>query len=248
MLKGQILVKDGPLPLYYQLKELVKSQIQQGILGPGDSVPSERELIEMYEISRPTVRQAINELVIEGLLIREKGRGTFVSAPKIKQWFLESLTSFSDEMAQKGLTYSTKLLSIDTVVATTTLRDVFGSSHDNFYRLERLRYVKGKPVVLVTTFLPVSLFKDLEKENLDMKSLYDIVQHKYGYHLGGATRVLEAINASEEDAQWLEIGPMEAIQLIRTIGCLDNELPFEYSIARYRGDLSSFTVTLKHQR
>ncbi len=96
------LLKDSPLPLYYQLKELLKSHIELGILKPGDCVPSERELVETYEISRPTVRQAINELVVEGLLTREKGRGTFVSVPKIKQWFLESLSSFFGRNAEEG--------------------------------------------------------------------------------------------------------------------------------------------------
>jgi GntR family transcriptional regulator len=239
------LIKDSPLPLYYQLKEILKSQIERSELRPGEGIPSERELVEHYEISRPTVRQAINELVTEGLLTREQGRGTFVSTPKISQWFLESLSSFSEEMNMKGLTYSTKVLSVDTMASSSTLRAVFGTEYDQFYRVERLRYVEGKPVVLVTTYLPVALFPDLEKENLEVNSLYNIIQSKYRYRLDKATRVLEAIHAPEEDAKLLQINPSEVIQLIRTTGYLENDRAFEYSIARYRGDLSSFTVSLK---
>ncbi len=210
------LLKDSPLPLYYQLKELLKSHIELGILKPGDCVPSERELVETYEISRPTVRQAINELVVEGLLTREKGRGTFVSVPKIKQWFLESLSSFSEEMQKKGLAYSTKLLSLGRTAGTSTLRSIFGPAGSQFYKLERLRYAENKPVVVVTTFMPAELFPGLEEENLESQSLYSIIQNKYGFKLGSATRILEAIAATDEDAQLLEIEPQNAVQLIRT--------------------------------
>lgn len=248
MMDEKAISKDSPLPLYYQLKELIRSQIELNHLKPGDSIPSERELAERYGISRPTIRQAIQELVVEGLLIREKGRRTTVATPKFRQWFLESLTSFQDEMAQKRLSFSTKVLAFERVPASSTLREVLGANVNICYKLQRLRYVEGKPVVLVTTFLPLDLFPEMDRENLEQNSMYHLIQSKYGYRIGGATRVIEAINASAEDAKLLGIAPGDAVQLIRTTGYLDNNRPFEYSIAYYRGDLSSFTVNLKYSQ
>lgn len=242
------LQKESPLPLYYQLKEIIKRQIEEGHLQPGDAIPSERELVETYKISRPTVRQAINELVTEGLLFREKGRGTFVSKQKIKQFFLESLTSFSEEMKQKGLSFSTKVIGMEVVSNTSMLTSVFGDRYNKFFRIDRLRYVQGEPVVVVTTYVPCSIAPNLDEEDLINQSLYDILQNKYGLKISRATRVVEAINSSDEDAALLEIEPLSAIQLIRTTGYLEGDIPFEYSIARYRGDLSSFTVSLKYQK
>jgi len=242
------LSKDSPLPLYYQLKEIIKAQIAEGAWKPGDAVPSERELVERYRISRPTVRQAVHELVTEGLLTREQGRGTFVARPKIHQRFLESLTSFSEEMKEKGLSYSTKLLSIERIAPDSTLRSVFGDESSLFYRLERLRFVEGSPVLVVTTYLPAALFPELDREPLETESLYDIIESKYKRKLGRATRVLEAILVGEADAELLAVPPRSAVQLVRTTGFLEEGTPFEYSIARYRGDVSSFTVSLTFRR
>ena len=80
--------KDVPVPLYYQLKEIIREDIERGRLSPGRSIPSERELVDRYNISRMTVRQAISELVVEGYLYRQRGKGTFVAEPKIKQKLL----------------------------------------------------------------------------------------------------------------------------------------------------------------
>src|SRR5919205_4653418 len=90
-------VKSGPLPRYYQLKEIIREGIRSGAWPPGSLIPSERELCERYGISRMTARQSITELVNEGLLYREQGRGTFVGRPKIAQKLLR-LTGFTEDM------------------------------------------------------------------------------------------------------------------------------------------------------
>ncbi len=101
----QKLNRKIPVPLYYQLKEIIKEEIEEGKLKPGDPIPSERELSEKYGISRPTVRQALKELVYEGWLTREKGRGTFISKPKIDYGFIQHFTTFYDDMVKKVIHY-----------------------------------------------------------------------------------------------------------------------------------------------
>ncbi|WP_270179786.1 GntR family transcriptional regulator [Alkalihalobacillus sp. CinArs1] len=239
--------KDVPIPLYYQLKEILKERIKSGDLETGELIPSERELGEIYEISRPTVRQAINELVSEGFLRKEHGRGTYVAKQKISQWFLQNLTSFSEEMAEKGLDFSTTVLKKEVVGVDSTLEEVFEGNFEQFYRLERLRCVNGEPYVIVTTYIPVKLAEGLIDEDLEQYSLYKTLEKKYQFQIGYADRVIEASNANKEDADLLAVDSTSAIQLIKTRGYLENDEVFEYSIARYRGDLSNFTVRVPYQ-
>src|ERR1700680_2301875 len=98
-----ILERSKPLPLYYQLKEVLKQQIRAGHLAPHTAIPSEPELVSNYQVSRATVRQALTELVHEGLLYRLHGKGTFVCEPRVQQTQRQStLTSLSDELRQRG--------------------------------------------------------------------------------------------------------------------------------------------------
>ncbi|RXZ83533.1 GntR family transcriptional regulator [Paenibacillaceae bacterium] len=248
MLDNIKLDKDSPIPLYYQLKELIKSEIKQGHLNYGDMIPSERELVDVCQISRPTVRQAINELVTEGMLLKEKGRGTFVAKPKIDQWFLQNLLSFSKEMALKGLKPSTKVLKFEAIKTDEELHKIFGDDCKEVFCLERIRFADDQPVVVVTSYIPCHLAPNFLYENLEESSLYELIESKYGHQISHATRVLEAINVFEEDVKLLKVEPQASVHLIKTTGYLMNNQPFEYSIARYRGDNNSFTVTLKYQK
>ena len=90
--------KDIPIPLYFQLKEIILKQIRDGTYQVEDAIPTEKELSEMYNISRTTVRQAITELVQEGWLYRVKSKGTFVRTPKISQSFIQAIGSFNDQI------------------------------------------------------------------------------------------------------------------------------------------------------
>ncbi|MFC6600901.1 GntR family transcriptional regulator [Ectobacillus funiculus] len=102
--------------MYYQLEEQIKKQIESGELQPGDMLPSEREYAELINVSRMTVRQAMNNLVDGGYLYRQKGRGTFVAEKKVEQE-LGSLTSFTEDMKARGLVPSSKLLSFEIIPA-----------------------------------------------------------------------------------------------------------------------------------
>lgn len=105
--------KQSAIPLYFQLKQLVLGGIEQGILSPGDMIPTEQELSAMLGISRPTIRQALGELVNEGYLTRVKSKGTFISSPKLDAQFFQRLQPFAQELEQKGRKPSTQVLSLE---------------------------------------------------------------------------------------------------------------------------------------
>ncbi len=94
--------KDSPIPYYHQLKELLRHRIQAGVWPPGSQLPTEAEICRMFGVSRTTVRQALSELLHEGLIRRERGRGTFVNKPKIRERLVERLTGFYQDMVAQG--------------------------------------------------------------------------------------------------------------------------------------------------
>lgn len=239
--------RDIPIPLYYQLKEILLESIKH--TEKGTSFPTELELCERFDVSRPTVRQAIIELVNEGFLYRIKGRGTFIAEPKIRQDFLIALKSFSEEMQQKGLTPTTKVLDFRSVEC-----DERGSEAleipvgTDVVQLERLRFTDNEPVVLVMTFLPAARLPGILERHFENESLYHIIEVEYGYTIDRAVRTIEARIAGEYEANLLGVKKKTPVQYIETITYLRDNTPIEYSQAHYRGDRNTFTFELKKQK
>ncbi len=236
--------KNTPIPLYYQLKEILLEHLSEE--GVGNPFPTEHELCEHFGISRPTVRQAINELVAEGYLTRFKGKGTFVASPKIKQDFLLILESFNDEMRKKGLVPTTKVLEC-TIVASDEpvakmLRIPVG---DEVVRLRRLRFTNGQPIVIVVTHLPCVFVRAIVSKDLENNSLYDLLAQDFNLKIDHAIRTLEATIAGEYEAKLLGVKVGAPLQFIETVTFLEDETPIEFSHAHYRGDLNKFSFVLR---
>jgi GntR family transcriptional regulator len=238
--------RDIPIPLYYQLKEILLESIKQA--EKGSSFPTELELCKRFDVSRPTVRQAIIELVNEGFLYRIKGRGTFIAEPKIRQDFLIALKSFSEEMQQKGLTLTTGVLDFRSITCDERVGEALeipvGS---DVVQLERLRFADDEPVVLLLTFLPAAKLPGILERHFENESLYHIIEVEYGYTIDRAVRTLEARVAGERDAKLLDIKRHAPIQYIETIIYLRDNTPIEFSQAYYRGDRNTFTFELIKQ-
>lgn len=238
--------KSVPIPLYYQLKRQVLSMIEESVLQEGDMLPTENELCSLLDISRPTIRQAFSELVAEGYLSRYKGKGTFVSKPKVEERFFSKIESFNTEMIAKGMTPHTRVL----------LHEKLSGLHDANERLKipfdaplihlsRLRSADNIPLVYVDTFLPYNQYSELINVDFSIVSLYDSLEKLCNVHVSRVIREIESVNARRKEAELLEIAQNKAISLVKTIGYSDNSpLPVEYSIARYRGDLNKFAVEI----
>lgn len=236
--------KDIPIPLYYQLKEILLEGVKQA--SAGDSFPTELELCTQFEISRPTVRQAINELVIEGYLTRLKGKGTFISESKITQDFLVALESFADEMQRKGLVPTTRILELEMARADEKIGEALNVPiGQQVIKIRRLRFANETPIVLVVTFLPYEKFTDLLSRDLQNDSLYQIIEQEYGYKIDRSIRMLEARVAGEDEAELLKMKKGDPIQYIETTTYLLDGTPIEFSLSEYRGDRNTFTFELK---
>lgn len=240
--------KSTPIPLYFQLKQIILGMIENGELKPGDSIPTEYELISMYSLSRTTVRQAIIELVQDGLLYRVKGKGTFISKPKLAQDFMQRLESFGEQMNRLHVTPSTKVKNLKVLngsaVHKTILEGLNLNEDDQVIYLERLRFANDQPIVLVRTYLPMICLNILTM-NLEDVGLYETLSNSANTKIVEVERQVEAILSEPYESDLLEIPKHSAVQLTTTVGFNAYHSPIEYSVAHYRGDKNKFTVKLR---
>jgi GntR family transcriptional regulator len=238
--------KNVPIPLYFQLKTILLEYIKVTHTDLESPIPTEIDISKHFGISRPTVRQAIKELVVEGYLYRIKSKGTFISKPKIKQDFLLVLDSFNNEIRKKGMVPSTKVLGIDVVYAddkvSSALKMPLGT---RVIQLNRLRFANDEPIVFVVTYLPYDKCPDLMTMDLETQSMYEVLEKECGLVISGASRSLESILAGEFEAKLLGIEKGAPIQFFESVAYLTDGSPIEFSLAKYRGDRNKFTFELK---
>lgn len=237
--------KTIPIPLYYQLKNIIQSEIQKGTYQQGDLIPTEKELSEYFGLSRTTVRQAITELVQEGKLFRIKSKGTFVAKPKIKQDFIKRLETFNEQIRRLGMTPSTKLLEMKVVPAPEDVAEVLKLKPDaQCIEIDRLRFADSEPNVVVRTYLPYDRCSFVMQHDLEKESLYEILAQREQTRVYRINRIMESVLTSEEDARLLKINLGQPIHFFTSTGFNPAGDPVEYSQARYRGDRNRFEVDL----
>lgn len=237
--------KSVPIPLYFQLKELILKQIKDGTYKVEDPIPTEKELSEMYNISRTTVRQAITELVQEGWLYRVKSKGTFVRNPKISQSFTQAIGSFNDQIRALGMNPSTEVLDFKVINAPESVAEQLKlQQKDKVIYIHRRRFADNEPIVMVKTYLPYEKCRFVLDHNLVNGSLYSILGTKNETTISKILRYIEAVEANDYDVENLDVAPGSAIQKFLSIGYNADDEPLEYSLARYRGDKNRFEIVI----
>src|SRR5215207_6218112 len=195
--------RPGPAA-YVQIEEELAERIRAGILRPGDRIPPERALADQMQVSRMTVRQALGRLADRGLLVREQGRGTFVSEPKLTQ-SLSHLSGFYDQMISQGIVPTSRLLSGEQILASTALAQVLDLRiGEPLYKVVRLRLGGGVPLALETSFFPARLVPGLLEQDLERNSIYRLME-RYDARPVRAVQSLEPVPARDQDAELLEI-------------------------------------------
>jgi GntR family transcriptional regulator len=237
-------VKGGPVPRYYQLKEFIRERIRSGEWAPGMLIPSERELCERYGISRMTARQAITELVNDGLLYREQGKGTYVGQPKIPQQLM-SLTGFTEDMRAREQRPGARVLEAgmwdaDEVTAE-RLRIKPGQP---VFRLRRLRLADADPLAIETTFVCFIGCERLLDYDLEHDSLYRILADVFDMPPVAAEQEIEASLVGPDEARLLEIAAGSPVLRTRRVTATRRGQPIEYAHSVYRGDKYRFYTRL----
>ncbi len=238
---------DSFVPYYQQVVEQVRALVKSATLREGDVFYSEGEIAGLLGISKMPVRQAFLKLRSEGLLIIEKGKRPVVGSSQVP-WNFQQLRGFSEEMRRRGLVPSAKVLSLKRAAAGA---DVAHALHlaagDPVFTLRRLRYVNNEPVALVTSYLPVALFPDLDRQDLGT-SLYAVFEKIYKRKLNWAEEEIGAVSASREVARILGTQAGKALLFVRETTYDLRRIAIEHSHSLLRADRYKATVVSVRKR
>ncbi|MBR3118835.1 GntR family transcriptional regulator [Oceanobacillus profundus] len=238
-----MIIKESPIPLYFQLEQVIKEMIEKKELKPGDLVPSEREYAEKYQISRMTVRQAMNNLTSEGYLQRERGKGTFVAYKKFEQ-DLEHLTSFSEDMRLRGMVAGTKVLEFNIIKASGWLAKKLGLEEgSSVYEIKRLRLGDQLPIAFQIFYTSVDRIPGLTREIAE-QSIYQHIENETELRILSAEQEVEATIARKHMADALDIKIGDPILYISRVSLTENDIPLEYVQSYYRADRYKYKVKI----
>jgi len=235
--------RKSPVPLYYQLKEIFRSWISDGKFDSDGRFPSESELQERFGVSRMTVRRALSELVHEGFLVREQGRGSFVVQPRVQDQ-LRRLASFTEDMRLRGLSTESRILDFRVVHDAEVARKMEILEDEELVQLRRLRLVEGEPIAIQNAFIRHRFCPGIVERGLIEGSLYKTLEEVYGHRLGRALQTVEAKPADEYEAKLLGLGIGQPVLVLERLTYLVDGQPIEYVRSAYRGDRYRFMVEL----
>ncbi|EUJ27586.1 HTH-type transcriptional repressor yvoA [Listeria grayi] len=235
--------KQSGIPIYIQIQNDIKQKIEEGYWQVGTAIPAERQLAEMFNVSRMTVRQAIQGLVDDGVLQRRVGAGTFISERKLTER-LEAVTSFTNLMIQEGKTPSTRVVAFGIKPASLQETEALQlPPSSNVMKVERVRYGDKVPILYETVAIPEIVAEQLTREDI-MNSLYEAIVTKLGQSIGEAEQVMEAALISEKIAPYLEVKIGTPVMKLRQITKLSDGRPFEFTRSQYVGSRFQFVAKI----
>jgi len=235
--------KDSPFTLYYQLKEKLAKRIAGGHWKPGEKIPSEAELCEAYQVSRITVRKAIEDLVRSGQLVKHQGKGTFVTNVSLEHK-LSKFYSFSEELTRSGMTERAQVLSFEVIAAGDEVGEKLSMKpSEKVYMVKRLRMADELPYTVEISYIPHALCPGLTAKNITEKGLYNSMRSLNVF----PERIIEKIRAAavgKSDAEMMNLkanSPAIKLERLTYYGLLT----IEYCISIVRGDFFTYTIELK---
>lgn len=236
--------KNSKLPIYCQIEDYIKAQIKNKIIEVDTMIPSERELIEMLNVSRHTIRQAIGNLVNEGYLYRLAGKGTFVKDRHLI-YKENKYTSFTEDMDQLGKKLYSKVLSFDIVKASESLSSKLSvNENDPVIRVSRVRIADNVPLSYEIFYISKELVGDMDKSILE-GSLIKYYEKVLKLKLGHSFETIEAILADEKTFEILETNINAPLLLIRSKLYMENGKQLHYVKNYFRGDQYRVNIRLK---
>jgi GntR family transcriptional regulator len=231
--------------LYARIEETIATEIAQGEIRPGDQLPTEDALLERFQVSRITVRRAIQNLVRRGLLEIRRGLGTFVLSPRIEAE-LTKLTGFVEDMSAAGRKATARVVSQGVVAASARVAERLQlTKGTKVMQIRRVRLADDTPISFDETWLPLALGKQIVRNDLRRHPIFTLLEEEYGVPLVEADYELEATIASEAVADALQIRAGSPIFQIERTSMTAGNRPVDYEVLSYRGDLVRFVTKLR---
>jgi GntR family transcriptional regulator len=242
------MLKDKGIPLYYQVETVLRNKIFSGELPPTFTLPSEDALAEEYQVSRITIRQALSLLEKDGLVIRKRGKGTFVSEgvaiPESPKW-----NGSIEDLILMGIKTKTEVLEMSNLDPPEMVRERLKLTRGaQVLRIEKIRSVEQSPFSYVLNYLPSGIGKDIHSEDLTLKPLLMILEENLGLVAARAEQTVEATIADSRVASLLDIRVGDPLLKVERVVYDPHRRPIEYVSVLYRADKYFFTVKLKRKR
>jgi GntR family transcriptional regulator len=230
--------------LYSRVETVLASEIIDEDLRVGDQLPTEDSLISRFDVSRITVRRAIQNLVGRGLVEIRRGKGTFVAAPKITQELTE-LSGFVEDMHALGRKPTARVIGKEIVTADATVASQLAlTKGERVMRIRRVRLADGAPLSFDETYLPLEIGKKIITNNLKVEPIFALLERKYDVPLIEAEYKLDAVAAEPEVAAALKVKQRSPIFRIERTSYSRGSRPVDYERLHYRGDLVRFVTRL----
>lgn len=228
------------IPAYQRIQKVIRERIAAGELSTGDVVESERELARIHGVSLMTARHALTSLEQEGIVERRRGAGTFVAAPKIH---FNKLTSYSEQMASRGLSASAKVLCAKIIESDQEVSARLGlPPMSRLVKIQRLRLAAGDPFALETCYLSADEFQNLASAALARDSLFSILQRDYNVELAHADEEVDATAADPATADLLGIPRKSPLLRIRQVIFSTKGKAAIYALGFYRSDRHNLLI------
>ncbi|ALA52211.1 GntR family transcriptional regulator [Alkalihalobacillus clausii] len=234
--------------LHAFVKQELVTAIQQGVYPVKSQLPTEAELCKMYDVSRTTIRNALQQLVIDGYVERIQGRGTFVASRRVKQTLSATQGNYREQLQLQGKKPKIQVIDLKVVPSDEFLSAMLEiEENEPIHRLERIRYADDAPLQYEIAYLPWRKTTWLTKEGGE-HSLYQLLQSQPDLSLHQTKEHLHIALADEEVAAKLRISVGDPCIQIETHAYLADESKIEYSIAYFHGEKASFTIERNYQK
>ena len=234
--------------LYARIEETIATEIAKGEYRPGDQLPTEDELLQRFQVSRITVRRAIQNLVNRGLLEIRRGLGTFVLSPRIEAE-LTKLTGFVEDMKSVGRKATARVISQSVIAASARVGERLQLANGTkVMQIKRVRLADNIPISFDETYLPLPLGKRIVRNDLRLHPIFTLLEEEYGVPLIEADYELEAVIATKTVADALQVRVGSPIFQIERTSLTTGNQPVDYEVLSYRGDLVRFVTKLLRHR
>ncbi|MFB6468404.1 GntR family transcriptional regulator [Cytobacillus sp. Hz8] len=228
-------------PIYVQLRDILRDQIENGVYLPGTAIPSENELSEKYGVNRLTVRTAIEGLTKEGIVKPIQGKGVFVMGERINR-DLDTLSGFSRTIREKNSEPKINVLYQKTRKAGVKFSGIFGiGEEDEINYIKRICFADGSPISIEEIFVPTAIMPNLNELNVSDFSMYDLYDF-YNINVTNAHQTLDIVTLDQNESRLLNINTSQAVYLFSSITYADEVTPIEFAKTYVRADLCEFTV------